>query len=525
MKGSTYKRCKCRDDNGKELGQSCPKIRRKNGTWNPRHGAWYFRLETEAGKNAKRRTVRRGGFNSQDDAQRALDEAKVKHGHGQDVTAKLLFGTFFDGWLNGNKKLTESTRIAYASHGRLYLKPHLGHVELDRLRVGHVSAMFDAIEADNDRVRAAQASPDPQVRASVKGHRITGPATQQRIRATLRSCLTAALKQQLVSVNVATLVDLETGKRPKPVLWSPERTELWQAEYEAALDQARNRPWGKNVVGFKLWESMERPSPVMVYTPDQTGVFLDHAADHHRLYAAFHVVAFQGLRRGEACGLRWADVDLTAGTLTVRKQRRQLGWEVDEADTKTEGSEGTVHLDTATVEVLKAHRARQNEERLAWGEAWEGDGHVFAQENGAPLHPATLTGEFQRATFDAGLPPIRLHDLRHGAATIALAGGVDMKVVQAMLRHSSIAITADTYTSVVPEVAKRAAEASAAVVPRRRAVGDTARTLGLPTGSQTPGNDEGRSLQKRNAQVKSGRAPGDRTPNPRIKSPLLCRLS
>ncbi|WP_370462437.1 site-specific integrase [Nocardiopsis sp. FR6] len=231
---------------------------------------------------------------------------------------------------------------------------------------------------------------------------------------------------------------------------------------------------------------------------------------------------FQGLRRGEACGLRWPDVDLTAGTLTVRRQRRQLGWEVDEADTRTEDSEATIALDEATVEALKAHRARQNEERLAWGDTWEGAGHVFAQENGAPLHPATLTDEFLRLTFEAGLPPIRLHGLRHGAATIAPAAGTDMKVVQAMLRHSSVTITSDTYTSVVPEVAKRAAEASASVVPRRRAVGGTPRTPGLPTGSQDPGNEKGRSLPKRNAQVGRGRPPGARTLNPRIKSPRAC---
>ena len=144
------------------------------------------------------------------------------------------------------------------------------------------------------------------------------------------------------------------------------------------------------------------------------------------------------------------------------------------------------------------------------------------QNGSATVVPATVTDEFHRLAFEAGLPPIRLHDLRHGAATIALAGGVDMKTVQAMLRHSSITITADTYTSVLPEVAKRAAGAAAAVVPRKRAIGDRPHTPGLPTGSQAPGNNEGRPLQMKNAQVGKGRPPGARTRNPRIKSPLLC---
>ncbi|WP_369009221.1 tyrosine-type recombinase/integrase [Actinomadura sp. BRA 177] len=78
-----------------------------------------------------------------------------------------------------------------------------------------------------------------------------------------------------------------------------------------------------------------------------------------------------------------------------------------------------------------------------------------------------MTDAFARLAHGAGLPPIRLHDLRHGAATLMLAGGADMKLVQALLRHSSLAITADTYTSVLPEVAREAAEAAAALVPRK----------------------------------------------------------
>ncbi|GAA3738031.1 tyrosine-type recombinase/integrase [Spinactinospora alkalitolerans] len=526
MKGSTYKRCKCRDEAGRELGQSCPKLRRKNGTWNPRHGAWYFRLEIEAGKGGKRRMVRRGGFGSQEAAQEALDEAKVKHGRGRDITTKLTFGPFFDGWLKGKGNIEKSTVRSYENHGRLYLKPHLGHVELDRLRVDHVAAMFDAIEAENDRIRKARASDDPEVRASVKGKRVVGPATQQRIRATLRSALSSAVKQQLITVNVAKLVDLKAGKRPKAVVWTPERAAVWFTAFEAALAEAKEHARGQEVGGFKIWRAMARPSRVMVWPPAQVGAFLDAAAGH-RLYAQFHLIAFRGLRRGESCGVRWPDVDLDAGTLTVRKQIRQLGWEPEEADTKTDASDATIALDKGTVAVLRAHRKRQLAEKLEWGEAWQGDGHVFTREDGSPLHPASVTDAFERLAFAAGLPPIRLHDLRHGAATIALAAGVDMKVVQAMLRHSSITITSDTYTSVLPEVAHEAAEASAALVPRA-ASGGTPSTLGLPTGSQSGENENGRPSGRKNARVKrmsrSG-PPGDRTLNPRIKSPLLCQLS
>lgn len=189
-----------------------------------------------------------------------------------------------------------------------------------------------------------------------------------------------------------------------------------------------------------------------------------------------------------------------------------------------------VALDSETVKVLKAHGRRQSKERLKWGEAYVETGRVFTQENGEWLHPAWVTDQFQLLAAEAGLPPIRLHDLRHGAATLALAAGPDMKVVQE-LGHSSITITSDTYTSVLPEVARKAAEDAAKLVPRQ-----AARTAGL-TSAQAQARTQRSAPPEEvrcgaHAQVSGdvgtpprGRPCGTRTHNQRIKSPLLCQLS
>lgn len=126
---------------------------------------------------------------------------------------------------------------------------------------------------------------------------------------------------------------------------------------------------------------------------------------------------------------------------------------------------------------LRQHRARQQRAKREWGEAWIDSGRVFTRANGSWVQPDWLTDHFDRLVRRSGLPPIRLHDLRHGAATLALAAGVDMKVVQEMLDHASYALTSDTYTSVLPEVARAAAEAAAKLVPR---------TSGLTSGSHGP---------------------------------------
>ncbi|MFF3733412.1 tyrosine recombinase XerC [Streptomyces sp. NPDC002476] len=294
-------------------------------------------------------------------------------------------------------------------------------------------------------MKAAIAEMDPY-------RRIVGPATRQRVRSTLRAALNAAIAQQLITFNPASHVELEAGRRPKALVWTEERILHWE-------------------------RTGEKPSPVMVWTPEHTGLFLDHVAED-RLYALFHLVAFRGLRRGEACGQRWTDTHLETGLLTVAKQLVVNGWEVYEDDPKTDAGARTIALDSDTVQALKRHRAQQDEDRKEWESGWVETGRVFTRENGELLHPANVTRRFIELHEEIGLPPIRLHDLRHGAATLAHAAGAGLKDIQEMLGHSSITITSDTYTSLLPEADLAIAEAAARLVPRARVTSeDTGREV------------------------------------------------
>ncbi|WP_221762221.1 site-specific integrase [Nonomuraea sp. WAC 01424] len=139
----------------------------------------------------------------------------------------------------------------------------------------------------------------------------------------------------------------------------------------------------------------------------------------------------------------------------------------------------TVALDTDTRQVLRAHRQQQRQERFAMGEAWVDSGFVFTQPDGNRLHPQHVSDQFLWLAYLAGLPPIRLHDLRHGAASLMLAAGVEMKVVQETLGHTSSAFTADTYTSVYPQVATAAAEKTAALLFGKEEQGESGRVVSL----------------------------------------------
>jgi hypothetical protein len=178
--------------------------------------------------------------------------------------------------------------------------------------------------------------------------------------------------------------------------------------------------------------------------------------------------------------------------------------------------------------VLEVWRKRQIVEQIAAGAAWIDSGRIFTREDGAALHPADVTKHFNELVAASGLPPIRLHDLRHGAASRSLEAGVDIKVVQEEPGHSSSVLTRDTYTSVSPRLARAAAEKSASMVPRAvKTTSDetTTGTHGLPSVFQGPKMTLGALLKTESAQVGTGAPPGTRTPNPRIKSPLLCQLS
>ena len=189
----------------------------------------------------------------------------------------------------------------------------------------------------------------------------------------------------------------------------------------------------------------------------------------HRLYALFRLVALRGLRRGEAAGLRWSDLDLDAGTLTVSGQLQQLGGRIVAGPPKSDAGRRVIALDKTTIAALREHRLRQHAERAAAGSRWDETGCVFTTVAGGPVGPDRVTRLFRELAVASGLPPVTLHGLRHGAATLALAAGTDLKVVHDQLGHSTVVLTADTYTSVLPETARAAAERTAALLfPARR---------------------------------------------------------
>jgi integrase len=163
-----------------------------------------------------------------------------------------------------------------------------------------------------------------------------------------------------------------------------------------------------------------------VWTAAQTAQFLT-ATRGHRLYAIYHLIALLGLRRGEAAGLRWCDVDLGTGTAVISQQLQQHGGRLEITPPKTPYSARVIALDHTTVAALCENRRRQRAEAASGGPGYQASGYVFTNRRGGPMAPDRLTRIFGELTGQADLPLVRLHDLRHGAATLALSAGVDLR--------------------------------------------------------------------------------------------------
>lgn len=184
------------------------------------------------------------------------------------------------------------------------------------------------------------------------------------------------------------------------------------------------------------------------------------ATRRDRLHAVYALAVTTGMRLGELLGLKWSDVDLDAGRLSIRRtlQRQRVGG-LTLCEPKTAQSRRTVELSRKAIAALREHRTGQLKERLATGSEWHDNDLVFANATGGPLDPGGVSAGFRVALSRADLPFVRFHDLRHTAATLCLLSGVHVKYVSEMLGHTSVVITLDTYSHIVPTMHGIAARA------------------------------------------------------------------
>ena len=201
-----------------------------------------------------------------------------------------------------------------------------------------------------------------------------------------------------------------------------------------------------------------------VLTPEHVRTFLAATVDHPA-HARYTLALMRGMRAGALLGLQWGDVDLDAGHLTIRRapqQQNSVGLVL--VPPKTTKSRRRILLSQRTMDALRAHRDRQTFHRKQVGAEWRELDLVFPGAFGGPVDPSWSRQVFYAALDAAEMPRIRFHDLRHTAATLALTQGVHPKVVSDMLGHSSVGLTLDTYSHLLPAMHQQAASAMDAIL-------------------------------------------------------------
>lgn len=309
---------------------------------------------------------------------------------------RLTVASYFSRWLAHHQgRIRATTYTRYESLARLWIVPVIGAVALGKVRPAHVQAALD-------RMRDVGKAPRSVIQC----------------RAVMTAAFGQARRWQLLSQNPAD--GAQAPKASAPDLHIPTA-----AETTKILGVANEHP---------------QPYPTIVGT-----------------------IASGGLRKGEGLGLRWPDVDLDRGIVrvTASLQRAKVDghWVTASFDPKTDRGRREIVLPRFAVESLRAWRKVQNEWRLAAGEGWADTQHVFTNALGRPVQPNTFAQVWERIRDGAGFPDVRLHDLRHGCATMLLASGVHPKVVSERLGHSKVGFTLDVYAHVLPSMQAEAAAA------------------------------------------------------------------
>lgn len=309
----------------------------------------------------------------------------------------MTLGDYLEAWLRDTLPtvVRQSTAESYSSLTRQHIIPGLGHHRLDKLTAVHIRAFL--------RDKSTQTSP--------RTKRPLSSRTIQYLHAVLRLALEQARRDDLVVRNVAGLVAGPKVQRPE----------------------------------------------IAPLTPEEAGRLFAQAATD-RLSPLWLLVTALGLRRGEALALRWENVDLDRGHLQVKATVQRVGGKLVRTEMpKTKSSRRALPLPAVVVDALRAHRAAQVQERIA-SAVWIDDTLVFTTGIGTPLEPRNVLRSFHALCDRAEVRRVRIHDLRHAAASFMLLQGVDMRVVMGTLGHSRLATTSDLYTHLLEPVQRAAAD-------------------------------------------------------------------
>lgn len=362
-----------------------------------RNNAYQFTVELSRDPvTGKRKQKSKGGFKTKKDCQKAMQELIVQLEHGQYFElSNMLYSDYLSNWLSDYAK----NNVAARTYKRYFddIKRYIAP------NLGHISLSkikpLHIQEFYNYCINELKIS----------------STTTLHLHAIIHKSLSMAVKWQLININPADAVE-----KPKKA-----KTE------------------------FTVWDT-EDADKVLDRIKDMT------------IYLPVLLSLTTGMRRGEVCGLKWDNVNLENKVIYIKKQLQKIDGNLQLVHPKTKGSIRKIVLLDYIIPILKNERKKQLENKLLLGKEYKNENFVYQQVDGSPYDPEYVTRNFNRiinkVSKELNIKRIRFHDLRHTHATLLLKAGVNPKIVSERLGHSNISITLDTYTHVLPDMQKEAAE-------------------------------------------------------------------
>lgn len=421
-------------------GQNEGSIRqRKDGSWEARY---------TIGFNTKGKPIRKSiyGKTRKDVAEKLTKVLNSIYNGTYIEPARITVESWMDSWLKDYKKqsVKPKTYESYVFITQHYIEPAIGNISLRDLRPDHIQKMLNEIktripEKVLNKIRKLEYELDEHSKGSSKSKK------------------KEVLDKEIIEEQIAKLSKVRISDRT---------IEYIKIVLYGALQQAvENTLLIRNVCdAVKLPKNADKKR-IRVFSLEEQNRFIN-ALDNERLRAAFLLDLSTGLRVGELLALKWQNIDLEKGLLNINETLSRIK-DFDNEENKTKLLYGTpktesgirqIPLLESMVKVLKTHKAEQAKEKLLAGPLYNDNDLVFCTNLGKEIDPPNFSKVFYRILKKAGIAHANLHCLRHTFATRGLENGIELKVMQVLLGHSSIVITADTYSHVLPNKKKEAME-------------------------------------------------------------------
>jgi integrase len=324
---------------------------------------------------------------------------------------KVMLGEWLDTWLAtykkmGTKGIRPTTYVSYEYIIRAHIKPTLGWIPLKQLQTQALQKFFNSMRESGRQKMQGSYSDKPGL----------SRRTVEYTRTIIKAALSQAVEEGLLIRNVAAATKLPPDTEKKEVV------PFTRGEAEQFLSTARG----------------------------------------NRMFASYYMDIFTGTRRGETLGLKWDDIDWKAPNFEIKRELVAIKDEttgkyfLDFQLPKTAKSQRTIPMTEDMVKVLKSHKARQNEEKLFFGQSYHDENLVFCSEDGKRLWPRNFNRQYTSLLKQAGIEHKKPHTMRHTCASLLLEAGEELKNVQELLGHSKMSTTGDIYAHVLEKTKKKA---------------------------------------------------------------------